>query len=570
VIPNQEIDGLAEEMKNRYARISSTWQEPSSSPSGYRSDLDNPEQQPFVLFLGPKCATAAGVPNKEQIARSILDLVAKDNELNTIYPLVGKSLNLAITLAGDDLLTLFYDLMAKLKKGASGKIYRILLKLYANVPVPLFYQDLALLIKADYFERILTTNIDTLLEQALNIAGLQAGFDYQVFSLGVAEDDPNSAGGYGALADWGQDAQPRQIIKLFGDLAQEQVNIIPEDIDKALKNQRRYVKSELEGDIVMVGYDFESKPINTWLKHGGTRRGQLWWVGEEVASPPPDAFPQDWANRVHFITGEIGRPQEFFSQLKLRLLRRPTFVLSSYSGEAWQREGAPENAWLLESIERSSASAERQEQSVDDGSHPTGKDAAVEGVRGSTGTSEESSANTVAPDRSTLPTASAERPPEETSLIEDLRGNIRRGQAVLSSLEQSVAPGEVPTQVRAQVIYQKKQIAEMEDKLRSLKSNRDNVIQALTDLVRDLQSARATGVRVIDEPTLHFLQQQAQSIKEEYARSESNHFVISAALGATVILAERLCIELGAEVVKPEHVRQLAAFAPSVAGRGII
>lgn len=165
--------------------------------------------------------------------------------------------------------------------------------------------------------------------------------------------------------------------------------------------------------------------------------------------------------------------------------------------------------------------------------------------------------------------------PEEMSIIEDLRGNIRRSQAVLFSLEQTATPGDVPTSVQAQVAYQKQQIAEMEDKMRSLASSRRSIIQTLDAIMQGVRNARQgstqgkTG-RGLDDNTVRFLEQQCRIVEEEYARDEPNHFVISAAIGATVMLAERLCVELGPDIVKAEYVRRLAAFAPSVAGRGII
>ncbi len=511
------------------------------------------------------------MPDKEQVARLILDLVAKDEKLAAYYPLVRSGVDFTASIAGEDLLKHFYNLVDKLKEKASGKIYRLLLRLYANVPVPLFYQDLALLIKGNFFERTLTTNIDTLLEQALNIAGLQVGYDYQVTSVGMAESGLDGESGYGTQPELDEAAHPKQIIKLFGDLAQEQVNINPWDIDIALKSQRRYVKSELEGDIVMVGYNFESKPINEWLTKGGSFRNQLWWVSEGQPVVPPGTPPvESWARQVNFITGAAGKPQDFFSQLKLRLLRRPAFEFPSYAdaegkGRRW-RESGVESQWA--------EPAEVREESFSFG-----------GVSG-----EEASEGTDLPDAdvaggSDAPDAAPAEavvivPPEELNLIEELRGNIRRSQAVLFSLEQTAVPGDVPVSVRTQAAYQKQQIAEMEDRVRGLASSRQGIIQTLDALMQDVMKAQifppesfapgTTSRPSLEDSTIEFLKSQVQIIKDECERDKPNHYILGTAIGAVTVLVERLCVEFGPDAVKPENVRRLAALAPSLAGRELI
>ncbi len=57
--------------------------------------------------------------------------------------------------------------------------FRVLEPFYRRVPVPLFYRDLAAL-AAGFVTHVLTTNVDTLLEQALGAVGLTVGRDYCV------------------------------------------------------------------------------------------------------------------------------------------------------------------------------------------------------------------------------------------------------------------------------------------------------------------------------------------------------------------------------------------------------
>ena len=48
--------------------------------------------------------------------------------------------------------------------------------------MPAFYQDFARIIKAGYVRQILTTNIDSLIEQALESQGLARDVDFEVVS----------------------------------------------------------------------------------------------------------------------------------------------------------------------------------------------------------------------------------------------------------------------------------------------------------------------------------------------------------------------------------------------------
>lgn len=561
MIRNDDIDELISEMRRRHGK----------EPERYarrRPEPDDPGRQPFVLFLGPECAAAAGVPSMNHTARLVLDLVERDEELSSLYPSGGDTAQQAAR--GQEPLRAFYGLMNELKKTSGDKIYRMLLKLNAKVPVPLFYQDLALLIKAGYFERVLTTNIDTLLEQSLDIAGLQAGYDYHVTSLGVPTTRPDAP--EDLPSDWGEHARHIHIVKLFGDLAQEQVNITPEEIDGALRSQRRYVKSELEGDIVMVGYNLESKPINEWLRHGGRRREQLWWV---AGGWEPQSDFQEWAQQLRPVTGRAGRPEEFFGQLKLRLMRRHAPEPSSdYGGEGRRRKGraAAEEEERAESAEFGMTQAAEAEAAQ--GGEP---DVAADDppIIVSTGSSVADVAADVG--AGTAAAAAAEEdviPPDEEILIEDLRRNIRRSQAVLFSLEQTSAPGDLPANVLAQIIYQKQQIAEMEDRIRALSSSRRAVTRVLAAILKEAEEALAkggggqAGTRRLDDAAVAFLRRQYEIVSAEYARPAPNQFVVAAAAGGALLLAERLSVELGPEIISPCYVRRLAAFTPSVAGRG--
>lgn len=493
MIPNQDLDVLTEAMSARHGRRP-------------LSQTDVADADPFILFLGNECALAAKVPDLESIADQAFNLLGGSDE----------ALAQSIALAGDEgkpnMLKALYNLLDKM---SGGLAYTMLQSLYLNIPVPLFYQDLAQLVKAGYFNRIITTNFDTLLEQALDGAGMQAGFDYFVTSLGIksgeGEDTSPDQSADDAPSE-GDDREPVHIIKLHGDLAQQQINLSPGRIQRALQSQRRFVKSELKGDIIMVGYRFENDKVNDWLASTSTSREQLWWVRPDG----PQRDINDWASVVSFIDGEAGRPESFFSQLVLRLLRRP--VLESLS-KSFKDYAAGAGVEIEETLDQPAQQA-------------------MEASYG-----------------------------EDDQLVIELRDKIRHSQSVLFGHEQSSATGERPPNVQTQIDYQKRHIAKFEDKLRELPGCRERIIELVNLIESDAERA---GDR-LKPGTLDFLRQQIYALLREYEFEQPpNQQVIAAAICATVMLADRLRVETGGEAFSLKTLRELATYVPSLAARGVI
>jgi hypothetical protein len=473
MIPNQEIDRLTDKMA----------------------------QAPFILFLGAQCARAAGIPSVETMARQIVNLYDQDTR-------VAGGAVASKEVDPKELMDHFYKMLEGM---SDGMRYRMLQSFYQSIPVPLFYQDLALLIKKHYFIRILTTNFDTLLEQALNGAGLEREKDYQVLSLGSTSD---RAVFYKRKKEG--ETNPVQIIKLHGDIAQKKVSITPDEIEEALYSQLMLIKGKLKGDLVMVGYDFECDPIEEWLVKSKSHRDELWLVNSELPQPP-QANPTEWAQQVIYIKGEAAKPESFFNQLSLRLLRMP----------------------VLESMSKSLD--EYQEETAFDFASPVGI------------------ANRLPIDNDTL-------------LVRDLIGRIKSRQIALSALEQTTDMDSRNVQLQAQIDYERKTIANLEDQLRDLPGSRERLIRLLERLVGTLQPLGQSddSASLLEQGTIDFLQSQLEAIKSEFNRDQPNHHIISAAVGAAILLAERLCVESEGTLVEPEDLRELVSFAPSMETRGVI
>ena len=486
MIQNQDMDILSDEIRVRH-------QPYPQSPGDPMPDKDQ-----FILFLGNDCARAARVPDIKEIAAKAHKLFTADNVEQRYFPEVDSSNT-------DEVVKALYQLLDQMSPAV---IYNTLRSLFTDLPVPLFYQDLALLVQAGYFSRIITTNFDTLFEQALDGAGLQAGFDYFVTSLGTkSESEPDSDPSFEAMQSTSHLREPVHIIKLHGDLAQGQINLLPGKIDDALKKHRRFVRSELQGDMVIVGYKFENAKVNDWL--GSTSpRDRLWWVSQENGHDQV----MRWASQVAFIEGDTARPEQFFSQLVLRLLRQPALATLGKSFKDYAKGFGIDVDFDIDE-----------------------------------------------------PASEADDPGEGTLTVLELRDTVKRLQTVLFSQEQAASSGDAPLNVQAQIRYQKRQIARAEDRLRAQPECKKRILELLDQI-----GSAAANVPEINQQTLSYLQERANDVREEYQAPAPNQQIISAAIAVVVLLAERLRFEISEAAMPIDDVRELATYVPSLAARGVI
>lgn len=199
--------------------------------------------------------------------------------------------------------------------------YRVLEPFYRQVPVPIYYQDLAALVLAGYFTHLLTTNVDSLLEQALDAVGMRREQDYQVVVLlppGEGPPDPPMPA-------------PVSLIKLQGDLLS---SWLPDsnDIELALHANRSLIKGELKEDVIVVGHRVAvaGAGIDRWLARSDI--DESWWVHPERPDPA-SMGPIEASQRVHYVEGPDGEPESFFGQLATHLLRLPAVRVLSGTGD---------------------------------------------------------------------------------------------------------------------------------------------------------------------------------------------------------------------------------------------
>jgi hypothetical protein len=258
---------------------------------------------PLALFLGAGCARAAGVPSGVEMARELFARLEGHDLAKRYLP--------SRPASDAELTTAFGRLLADLPDGQRAAL---LLGFYGAAPVPLFYQELAMLIGAGFFRRILTTNVDSLLERALQNAGLRDDQEYRVILLDGTAAPPSDQ----------VDLDERvAIVKLHGDMTSRRFPIGPEEVAKALEPRRRDVKGELGHDLLMVGYELESPLVTEWLAYVP---GQLWWVAEQ--RPPADEVAAiERIRDIRYVDGPGATPQAFFGQLAMLLLQMPSVNL---------------------------------------------------------------------------------------------------------------------------------------------------------------------------------------------------------------------------------------------------
>jgi hypothetical protein len=383
--------------------------------------------------------------------------------------------------------------------------YAVLQPFYSRIPVPQFYQDLALLVRAGYFRHIFTTNIDSLLEQALRATGFYVGQHYQVMTLGAPADRPQRPAPPDAA----------RLIKLRGDLGQSLLPVTGQEIQAALETSPS-VLDKLAHDLILVGYHFgEHPPTEDWLRQ--TPGGRLWWVSSD--SPDPQQVQSIAIERdFQVIDGESGQPGAFFGELVLRLLRLP----------------------VTEALDATLASM----------THPI-----EEGYAG--GIFITSHGTLVSGDISASPT----RPSDDQLELDSLRRQLRQCQDILARLEQQRNPDIPNPRLETQIVYQHMRIADLQVQLLSKPASPAHLIELTQSIAQSVDNAHQDpGTSFSLEPdTLDYLHSQVDTVQREASKSPPNQLILTGAIGAFLSVVRNF----GPEVVRPEQVGELSDLVVS-------
>ncbi len=222
------------------------------------------QQQRMVLFLGSR---AGGLFGNEDLYGILKDFSLRSfNELSPINK--------------------FAECYNILRSGhfSTTEIHHILVG--ALRPLHSREEDkiLDVLVRRGLFEAIITTNIDTLLEDAFMSWGMREAYNYQVIINGLDS----------IKEFYTVNPEFIDIIKTFGDLSARSYNT-PEnplklEEDKAFK---QFLAAKLAKDVLVIGYD----PVWDWpLEHAFPEKGgTIWYVNEKPL--PPDTRLSHVLNR---------------------------------------------------------------------------------------------------------------------------------------------------------------------------------------------------------------------------------------------------------------------------------
>jgi len=121
----------------------------------------------------------------------------------------------------------------------------------------------------------------------------------------------------------------------------------------------------------------------------------------------------------------------------------------------------------------------------------------------------------------------------------------------------STAASTTPVQRQEQAAERLRRIRELEDRLRVHADVRGDLLALLTRIEQAV--ADVDDAAPVDAETRTYLLSQLGTVRSQFEAVSPNPHVVSAALGAVLVVADRL----GPIVFNPQDVRALAGFGPS-------
>jgi len=197
-------------------------------------------------------------------------------------------------VVGDYDLKRFFEIMDSLSE--TERYTRLQAFFQEPYPSP-GYRRLAELVKVGYFEVILSTNFDFLLENAFTEVGLKAE-DVEVLVNGRESEDY-------ILKALERRTPHIKLLKLHGDLKARNMAFTPKEIFEFSQKVERVLAKYLNGDVIIIGHEMRDDDINRCIRKDG---GAIWYVHPE--EPEVDSFI--WrAMQVRPSTVISGEPAQF-------------------------------------------------------------------------------------------------------------------------------------------------------------------------------------------------------------------------------------------------------------------
>jgi NAD-dependent SIR2 family protein deacetylase len=258
----------------------------------YMADRKKQGESPYLLVLGAGVSLPSGARSGGQVVAGVVAAHGSETDVDG--------------MTWDQKLEAFY---AILDQRSRDERYA-LLKPYVEGTAPSAgYQALAELARAGYFEVILSTNYDTLLEDALAGAGLRRG-DMDVLINGVHDEDE-------IVRQLGRRVPAIKVVKLHGDLYHRLFAFTPEEIMQFSAKIERLLHELLRADLIVCGHSMRDLDVNRCLDRQGDA---VWYVNPSAPSPMETIYQILRARPGHVVAGEMGTFDRFFAALRDLLL----------------------------------------------------------------------------------------------------------------------------------------------------------------------------------------------------------------------------------------------------------
>lgn len=254
-----------------------------------------PEEPSYVLVLGAGASIRSGCPSLMEAVKQIIEKYGNREILSR---------------SGEEQIKEFYRVVDGLD---NQSLWLVLDELFKDAQPSAGYEYLARLVKDGYFDVILSTNVDTLVEKALEREGLSLVDEVDVIDAGGVKTDVDAEPIARRLEN---PTPPIKLVKLHGHLPTRQLKFRLEDTfrfpDKLAKAVKGYVRNRLRS-VIIVGHSLRDEDLNDCFHGEG---GAIWYINPRYPSTS-DFAGKVLANRPgsHYIDGEDGDFDRFFEEL---------------------------------------------------------------------------------------------------------------------------------------------------------------------------------------------------------------------------------------------------------------
>lgn len=243
-----------------------------------------------LLFLGAGASIESGAPNTEQI----VDRVLKEN------------LDDPSQVNAANKYEKFYEILDRL---SMEERHLLLAEVFEGLAPSEGYARLAELVQRGFFEIVITTNFDHMLETSLTDQNLVPGRDYHVYVVSMNKD-----------AEIGRFLRSplRKIIKLHGDLGSGILLFTPEETFEFPEEVKRHLRDLTRETMLFVGYSGRDRDVMRFLSNDGE---SVWWVNPSELKfdrPEDRKVIQFLLNRHsdrNILCGDATRFDSFFRSL---------------------------------------------------------------------------------------------------------------------------------------------------------------------------------------------------------------------------------------------------------------